>query len=121
MKMKLTSAACLFGIAALMAFTVKPAGKRGTNAKDPGPAWIASNYEDFQACPGQCYSVRDANPDDTIEWYVDYYNPSYPDQYLGTGTSKCWELEPGDVLTIVVTPVDSDSYEYWDTARPCED
>ena len=119
--MKLKPAAYVFLIATLMAFTVKPAEKHTARAKFDGPAWISSNYEDFQACPGQCYSVRDAGPDDVIEWYVDYYNPSWPDQYLGTGTSKCWELEPGDVLTIVVTPAYGDPYLYWDTARPCEE
>ena len=118
--MKMTLSISLILIAVLMAFTVKPVEKRAPHSKRTGAAWISSNYQDFQACPGQCYSVRDANPDDVIEWYVDYYNPSWPDQYLGTGTSKCWELEPGDVLTIVVTPVDEEPYEYWDTAIPCE-
>jgi hypothetical protein len=101
----------------LAGFTHAPSQHRSSATNNS--AWISSPYE-FRACPGQTYYAVGLQPGDVIGWYVDYDNPSYPSQYLGSSTVLEWELEPYDKITLKVNEGTEGEYEYYEYAQPCE-
>lgn len=104
---------------ALAGFTHAPSNNTPPKNGVYNSAWIASNYE-FRACPGQQYWAMSLEPGDVIGWYVDYANPSYPSQYLGSSTTLYWELEPGDLIILRVNEGTEGAYEYSEYAQYCE-
>ena len=104
----------------LTGFTHTPSATASKNVRGDNSAWISSPYE-FRACPGQSYTAMSLEPGDTIGWYVDYANPSYPSQYLGSSTTLYWELEPYDLIILRVNEGTENEYEYSEYAQPCEE
>jgi hypothetical protein len=124
MKKTILAALVMMSLISLMGFTPAKSNKTHATLKKSGKGfgwgWIASNHDGFQACPYQTYTAMDVEEGATISWYVDFYNWYVPIQYVGSSPTIGLDLEPGDVLYLVVNEGTPEEYEYWDTATPCE-
>lgn len=120
----LTVCCMLTGVSAFTS-TQLPTGKQAKSKtiKTNGPAWIACIHGYIHSCDDfvERYYVRDGEAGDTYEWYWDPNNPSIPTQYLGSNNYADVTMAPGDVLYLIVHSETYGTYEYWDTAPPCED
>lgn len=91
-------------------------------AKQPSSqlAWIYSNHEETRGCPGQHYVARDLEPGDTVTWYRwPQSNPNIPYQYLGSSIDLYYDLDPFDMIILVINEGGENEYSTGEWVKEC--